>query len=310
MESQYSNTPAIQYSNNPAIHHSNTPCFAMRLPQIQKYPSRKGVMAIFILTVLLYVSIGYLMARLFGRLAPNFWELLVAGLVLPLPAYVYLRYHDYDVRAIFRLNLVGKRTVALSVALGLASFLLAHEIDRLIAIVLPLPEEYKERMYAALIAQNWLDWILAILAVVILPSIFEEMVLRGFVQNTFEQYHKVLPAIAITAAIFAAMHGLLSQIVQIFLLGVFLGWLAWKSESIVPAAIVHAINNFLYLLFANLKTAPSWLIWQGNASASGDGHVNPYLLLAAGGVIYFGFRLFNRFCEEEIEIPTFFNTPA
>jgi membrane protease YdiL (CAAX protease family) len=282
----------------------------MRLPQIQKYPSRKGVMVIFTLTVLLYVSIGYLMARLFGRLAPTFGELLITGLILPLPAYVYLRYHDYDIRAIFRLNLVGNRIIALSVALGLASFLLANEIDRLFAIVLPLPEEYKERMYAALIAQNWLDWILAILAVVILPSIFEEMVLRGFVQNTFEQYHKVLPAIAITAAIFAAMHGLLSQIVQIFLLGVFLGWLAWKSESIIPAAIVHAINNFLYLLLANLKTAPSWLIWQGNASASGDGHVNPYLLLAAGGVIYFGFRLFNRFCEEEIEIPTFFNTPV
>ncbi|MCI0694900.1 CPBP family intramembrane metalloprotease [candidate division KSB1 bacterium] len=282
----------------------------MRLPQIQNYPSRKGVMVIFILTVLLYVSIGYLTARLFGRLAPTFWELLIAGLVLPLPAYIYLRRHDYDVRVIFRLNLVSNRIVALSVALGLASFLLANEIDRLIAVVLPLPEDYKERMYAALIAQNWLDWILAILAVVVLPGIFEEMVLRGFVQNTFEQYHKVLPAIAITAAIFAAMHGLLSQIVQIFLLGVFLGWLAWKSESIIPAAIVHAINNLLSLLLVNIKTAPSWLIWQGNASASGDGHVNPYFLLAAGGVIYFGFRLFNRFCEEEIEIPTFFNTPV
>jgi hypothetical protein len=93
-------------------------------------------------------------------------------------------------------------------------------------------------------------------------------------------------------------------------LGVFLGWLAWKSESIVPAAIVHAINNFLYLLLANLKTAPSWLIWQENASTSGAGHVNPFFLLAAAGVIYFGFRLFNRFCEEEIEIPTFFNTPV
>jgi membrane protease YdiL (CAAX protease family) len=279
----------------------------MRLPQIQKYPSRKGVMVIFILTVLLYISIGYLMARFFGRLAPSLWELLIAGLVLPLPAYVYLRHYDYDIRAIFRLNLVSNRIVALSVALGLASFFLANEIDRLFAIVLPLPEEYKERMYAALIAQNWLDWILAVLAVVILPGIFEEMVLRGFVQNTFEQYHKVLTAIAITAAIFAAMHGLLSQIVQIFLLGVFLGWLAWKSESIIPAAIVHAINNLLSLLLVNIKTVPSWLIWQEHA---GGGHVNPFLLVVAAGAIYFGFRLFNRFCEEEIEIPTFFNTPV
>ncbi len=267
-------------------------------------------MVVFILTVLLYVSIGYLMARFFGRLAPDLWELLIAGLVLPLPAYIYLRHYNYDIRAIFRLNLVSTRIAVLSVALGLASFLLAHEIDRLITMVLPLPQEYKARMFGALTAQHWWDWIIAILAVVVLPGVFEEMVLRGFIQNTFEQYHKVLPAIAITAAIFAAMHGLLSQIVQVFLLGVFLGWLAWKSESIMPAAIVHAINNFLYLLLTNLKTAPPWLIWHGNAPASGAGHVNPYFLLAAGGVIYFGFRLFNRFCEEEIEIPTFFNTPV
>jgi membrane protease YdiL (CAAX protease family) len=105
------------------------------------------------------------------------------------------------------------------------------------------------------------------------------------------------------------MHGLLSQILQIFLLGVFLGWLAWKSESIVPAAIVHAINNFLSLLFVNLKTAPSWLIWP-DAAVPGKGHIHPLLLFAAAGAVYFGFRLFNRFCEEEVEIPTFFNTPV
>lgn len=282
----------------------------MRLPQTQKYPSRKGVMVVFILTVLFYVSTGYLMARLFGRLAPSLWELLIAGLVLPLPAYIYLRHYDYDVRVIFRLNMVSARIAALSVALGLASFLLAYEINRLIAIVLPLPEEYEARMFAALTAQHWWDWLVAILAVVVLPGVFEEMVLRGFVQNTFEQYHKVLPAIAITAAIFAAMHGLLSQIVQVFLLGVFLGWLAWKSESIVPAAIVHAINNFLALLLVNLKSAPSWLFWPGTTPVFGKGHIHPILLLAAGGIIYFGFQYFNRFCDEEIEIPTFFNTPV
>ncbi len=267
-------------------------------------------MLIFTLTVLLYVFIGYVMARFFGSLAPALWQLIIAGLILPLPAYIYLRHYDYDIRAIFRLNMVSKRVAALSVALGLASFLIAHEIDRLIAIVLPLPEDYKDRMFEALAARNWLEWILAILAVVILPGVFEEMVLRGFVQNTFEQYHKVFPAIAITAAIFAAMHGLLSQIVQIFLLGVFLGWMAWKSESIIPAAIVHATNNLLSLLLVNLKAALQWLFWPGVTSVAGAGHVHPFFLLVAGGVIYFGFQLFNRFCEEEIEIPTFFNTPV
>jgi len=73
---------------------------------------------------------------------------------------------------------------------------------------------------------------------------------------------------------------------------------------------VHGINNLLAVFFVNFKLTPSWLFWQSAKPGLGEGHLHPVVLLAAGGVIYFGFQLFNRFCEEEAEIPTFLNTPS
>jgi len=271
----------------------------------QKYPSRRSVIWVFICTVLLYTIIGFFMTTASGSLVPNKWLLFFGGAILPLPAYLYLRHGRYDIRVIFRLNLVSRRVMGLSLALGLAAFFLTHQLNSLINIVLPFPEEYRARFALALTANSASEWILIFLALVILPGIFEEIVFRGFVQNTFERYHQPLIAICITAAIFAATHGLLWWLLQIFTLGVLLGWMAWKSDSIIPSAIVHAINNLLAVLFENLKLAPSWLFWQG----WGQNHVQPVLLAVAALIIYFCLQFFNRFCEEETELPTFLNTP-
>jgi membrane protease YdiL (CAAX protease family) len=276
----------------------------------QNYPARRGVTLVFTFTVVLYVSVGFFMAAFLGNLVPGKWQLLIGEFTLPLPAYLYLRRHGYDIRLIFRLNPVSGRIAALSVVLGLALFLIAHEIDHLIDILLPFPEEFKSGLLVVLTANNWQEWIIVMLAAVIFPGIFEEILFRGFVQSTFEHYHKALPAILITASIFAAIHGLLWWVVQIFFLGVFLGWMAWKSESIVPGAIVHAMNNLFAVLAINIHVELEWLFLRDQQSRPGEGHIHPLFLLIAVAVILFGFRLFNRFCEEETEIPTLLNTPV
>jgi sodium transport system permease protein len=278
----------------------------MQSPLKSKYPSRKSVILVFAFTVVLCVFIGYLMTSLLGITVPGKWQIMIVSLLLPLPAYFYLRFYHYDIHSIFRLNLVSRRIAMLSVVLGLASFLLAYEIDRLLEMALPFTKELKDGLFAAVTASKWHEWPVILLAAVALPAVFEEMVFRGFVQSTFEQHHQALTAITITAAIFAVTHGL----IQIFILGLFFGWMAWRSESIIPGAIAHAINNLFVVLLVNSSARPSWLFWQSQNAVPGEEHVHPILLLAAGGVIYFGGRLFDRFCEEEIEISTFFNTPA
>jgi len=279
-----------------------------------KYPSRLTVIIIlFLITMPLYGLVGF-----FGKIATRKWPVLIGELMLLVPAYLYLRFYRYNIRQVFRLNLVNRRIMLLSAGLAVALYLVIYEIDRVFHLMwtwlwrfLPpefdilSPERLQSQLEALLIAQSWHDWIIIMLATVIIAGVFEEVLFRGFVQSAFEQHHKILTAILITAAIFAANHAVPWWFVQIFLLGAGLGWMAWRSNSIIPGAIVHGINNFLAVLFVNFKIEPQWLFWQSAKSWLGEGHIHPLFLLVAAGAIYFGFQWFNRFCEEEIEIPTF-----
>jgi len=285
----------------------------------QQYPSRLAVLLIlFLIAAPLYGLVGFL-----GNFSDGKWPILLGEMLLPLPAWLFLRYRRYNTRQIFRLHPVSRRLMYLSAGLAVALHLVIYEIDRLLTALwsfvwrflppefsLLSPEVLRAQLEQALIAQSLLDWAIIILATVVIAGIFEEMLFRGFVQTAFEQRHKISTALIITAALFAANHAVPWWLAQIFLLGLCLGWMARQSDSILPGAIVHGINNFLAVLFINFKTAASWLHWQSAESWLGAGHLHPLLLLVAGAGIYFGLQLFQRYCEEATEIPTFFNSPG
>jgi len=285
----------------------------------QQYPSRLAVLLIlFLIAAPLYGLVGFL-----GNFSNSKWPVLLGEMLLPLPAYLFLRFRHYNTRQIFRLYPVSRRLMYLSAGLAVALHLVVYEIDRLFTALwsaiwrflpsefsLLSPEVLRAQLEQALIAQSLLDWAIIILATVVVAGIFEEMLFRGFVQTAFEQRHKVSTALIITAALFAANHAVPWWFAQIFLLGLGLGWMARQSDSIIPSAIVHGINNFFAVLLVNFKIAPSWLHWQNANSWLGAGHLHAILLLVAGAAIYFGLQLFKRYCEEETEIPTFLNSPG
>ncbi len=85
---------------------------------------------------------------------------------------------------------------------------------------------------------------LGFLVVGILTPIAEEMVFRGAILR------KLLPcvrnpwiAIVISAAVFGIAHGNLPQFIHATLMGTLLGWTYWRTRSILPALVVHWVNN-------------------------------------------------------------------
>lgn len=278
-----------------------------------QYPSRLTVIIIiFFLAAPLYGLAGFL-----GNFSASKWPVLIGEVLLPVPVYLYLRFYRYDLRKIFRLNMTSRPLMLLSAGLAVAIYLLVHEIHLLLNALWAwlwrfLPPEFELfsphrlqlQLEQLLTAQNGYDWILLILGTVIVAGFCEEIVFRGFTQIVFEQHHQILTAILIAAAIFTLIHGVLWWFLQIFLLGVCLSWMAWRSDSIIPGAIVHGLNNLLAVFLINFKINLAWLLGRGPEA----GHVHPLLLLTAGAAIYWGYKLFNRFCEEETEIPTFLNS--
>jgi len=90
-----------------------------------------------------------------------------------------------------------------------------------------------------------LAWILVLVCALV--PVGEELFFRGFVYGTLRRWG-VAAAVGLSALFFAAVHQQLVHFLPIFLLGVILALLYERTGSLVPAVIVHAINNLVAIL--------------------------------------------------------------
>jgi membrane protease YdiL (CAAX protease family) len=89
-------------------------------------------------------------------------------------------------------------------------------------------------------------WFLILLAVAV--PIGEEVFFRGFVYGGLRSRWGVIVATLGSAAFFAAVHMQIVHAVPIFILGLALAALYERTRSLVPALVVHALNNVLAVI--------------------------------------------------------------
>jgi len=82
------------------------------------------------------------------------------------------------------------------------------------------------------------------------PAFNEEMLFRGYMQRRLLERFNPWVALAVTSIIFGLFHLMPHAIVAAFPLGVWLGLMAWRSGSIWPGIICHALVNGLWNLRA------------------------------------------------------------
>ena len=80
------------------------------------------------------------------------------------------------------------------------------------------------------------------------PAFCEELLFRGYIQ---QRLARVLPpgiGIFIASFLFAAFHIDFVHVLAVFPLGLFLGWVTWRSGSLFPAMVGHFVNNFVSVI--------------------------------------------------------------
>ena len=78
--------------------------------------------------------------------------------------------------------------------------------------------------------------------------------------------------------------------IQIYILGILLGFLAWKTNSVIPPLILHSINNTMAMVFSFTEI-------EKNDVYIFHGHVAPWFLLFALYAIFRGFKNINNVKE-------------
>ncbi len=117
-----------------------------------------------------------------------------------------------------------------------------------------------------------------VVSTAVVPALFEEFAFRCCALGILQKYGKGFAVIAVSI-VFGLVHGNIIQFVFTFLVGMILGYITIKTDSVLPAILVHGFNNGLSVFQDILKYAAGksvsddavtavWVIWVALAIAS------------------------------------------
>lgn len=248
------------------------------------------VMLVFSGVIILAVTMGTFVSKIFDKetleTTVTIFYLFSKSLFLIVPFY-YASKKKYSLNTLFRFNPISGNTIAISIILALSLFVIVDEIDRLITAFIPPPDAIKEMMKPVQI-DGFFQWILIFIGSVIIAAIAEESLFRGFLQSTLENKGDPTRAVILTSVSWAIIHLNPYWAIPVFVLGVFIGYVAWRTKSLLPAIIIHASYNFLSLLIVNKHISDN-MDWY----TSGE-HISPVIIILAIGGIYFAVKNLDR----------------
>ncbi len=180
--------------------------------------------------------------------------MVITVLALLTPAIVLAQHWKLPLRFVFRLwpvPLLIYPCAALGmIAVGLLSSSLLTWLKPFVPSLLDpkLMGELGKSLQADTPAQLGFFFVL----VALVPATYEELVFRGFLQRGFESGYRPAAAIALSSAFFGLIHGDPFQGLGAMMLGGFLGFLAWRTGSLFPCMVAHAVQNGLFVLVNQL----------------------------------------------------------
>jgi membrane protease YdiL (CAAX protease family) len=85
-----------------------------------------------------------------------------------------------------------------------------------------------------------------------MPGISEELLFRGVIQRNFEWRLRPVHAITLASLLFAMLHLQLANFIVLAIIGGYLGFLAWRTGSVIPSIAAHIAFNAIMITGAYL----------------------------------------------------------
>jgi len=168
----------------------------------------------------------------------------------------------FQLRAVRPFAFVGAAVV------GVAAWPLAHEVfllnrafgfgtfsDHLVGLVEEMLTQWRR-------LPPWL----IVFSLAVIPGVFEEFFFRGYLFRALTKNRSACNAILLTAVLFGAFHVVTSgmspeRFLPSTFLGLILGWVCWRTGSVLPGMLLHVCHNGLLLMIAYYRdelTARGW----------------------------------------------------
>lgn len=108
------------------------------------------------------------------------------------------------------------------------------------------------------------EWIFMIVAIGVTPAICEEFLFRGYFQRTLERSLRTPTLYIVSGTIFALIHQNYFGLIQLTLVGIYLGFVYHRVGSILASSAAHFFYNTTLVILVN--TPPKLWTWLENAN--------------------------------------------
>ena len=99
------------------------------------------------------------------------------------------------------------------------------------------------------------------LVVAIMAPVFEEWLCRGMILRGLLKKMKPAWAIVVSALFFAVIHANPWQAVNAFILGLVMGFVYYKTGSLLLTMLIHFVNNGTAVVLANIESLKDYDYW-------------------------------------------------
>ncbi len=208
---------------------------------------------IFLICVTLLLSANVIFAIFIPQdilLSGNYYWIVGAAelLAVGVPPIVYLLVKKIKLKSVFK-NKITKEQAALSFFLAIFAYPVLVMLRLLWIMILEALKVPQQAQPLAPI-ENVPMFLVAIVAVSLLPGFSEELVFRGIMMERFRTKASAAKAIAISALFFMLMHADISAWTYTLAAGVMLGAIYHITGSLWASIIYHSVNNLIGVVAA------------------------------------------------------------
>jgi membrane protease YdiL (CAAX protease family) len=219
-------------------------------------------------------------------------SMLISTFFIGVPVIIYLISKRIPLKSALRFNPISIKSVFAIILLSIGFIVIIDELDRIVYTLFGHPD-YLEQLVEQLKLTSIFNGIIIVASTVLIAPFVEEMLFRGYLQKVLEDnWQDVTKAVLVTSLLFAFVHLNLYWVVQIYLLGLVLGYLAWRTNSILPSLILHALNNGFAVALNNAQD-------YFNEYYNWHEHVHPLWVICAIILVFTGFRILNHDLESQ-----------
>lgn len=197
-----------------------------------------------LLIAVIILVLSYYFSFIFIK-APKYVLLSITPLTIFLVVVIASILIKLDFKNSFKLNGFKLNRLLSYIMIYVSTYILSNFIIELFAKLFPsIVENYGA--YAELLSVDNL-W-LSILTIALLPAVFEELLFRGVIFNSFNKKYGVVIAVFVSALLFGVYHMNWIQGIYAFIFGLALAYMYFKSNSLFVPIIFHFVNNLISTL--------------------------------------------------------------